>query len=419
MYILGDISIKGDKSISHRAIMLASMCRGDSKIRNIPLSEDILSTINCLRKTGVKINISDNSVRVSGGTFSNKRVRVNCNNSGTTMRLLSGMYSGLEIPATLIGDSSLSNRPMKRIIGPLMNMGVDIESHNGKAPITLKSFSLLPGKHIIYKPSAQVKSCIILAALGVDGESVIMQKTNTRDHLERLLEHISSNVIRCQDDKIYINGGSDKILNSFSITVPGDISSASYLIALSILIGGSNLVIRGVSINKYRTGFIDTLISMGANIKIKNRQMLYNESVGDIFINSDGKLNPCMVERQDVVRMIDEIPILSLICAHVEGQSEITGIEELKYKESDRLRGIFDILSSMGVDVKSDGKDSLIIKGQNKLYNTNKINTFGDHRLSMMKSCAQILSRGSVTYENCVNISFPEFKETVGRICIK
>ena len=209
------IEVDSDKSISIRSFIIGSISQGITEVSNILESEDVFSTINCLRKTGVKINISDNSVRVSGGTFSNKRVRVNCNNSGTTMRLLSGMYSGLEIPATLIGDSSLSSRPMKRIIDPLMNMGVDIESHNGKAPITLKSFSLLPGKHIIHKPSAQVKSCIILAALGVDGESVIMQKTNTRDHLERLLEHISSNVIRCQDDKIYINGGSDKILNSF------------------------------------------------------------------------------------------------------------------------------------------------------------------------------------------------------------
>ena len=418
MKILGNINLEGDKSISHRALILASMCKGESIITNLPSSKDILSTIACLRETGISILVENNQAIVKGGTFSIPSKKLNCNNSGTSMRLLAGLYSSIQLPVTLCGDSSLSQRPMKRIIEPLSQMGVTIVSNKGKAPIELARFNLQPLNYRVLLASAQVKSCLILASINMPEKSVIKQNIKTRDHLELMIDSVSKDLIEVDNNKITINGINSSSLKNFDINIPGDISSASYLIGLAVMLDGSKLVINNLLLNPLRTGFIDTLILMGADIKLDNIKNIRNERVGRLTVIGGARLRPCFIEKDKISSMIDEIPLLSLICAHIEGESVIDGLQELQYKESDRLIGTLSILTAMGVDVKKEKEFSLIINGKNKLYNTNNLNNAKDHRLAMIIVCAQIISKGQVIFDNCINISFPKFKELVDRILI-
>jgi len=418
MKIIGNITLEGDKSISHRALILASMCRGESVINNLPSSRDVLSTINCLRETGISIIVKNNQAIVIGGTFTVPSKKLNCDNSGTSMRLLAGLYSSIQLPVTLYGDSSLSKRPMKRIIDPLSQMGITIVSNKGKAPIQLVKFNLQPLNYEIFLASAQVKSCLILASINIPKKSIIKQNIKTRDHLELMIDSISKDIIEVNDNKIIINGIDKNSLNKFDIDIPGDTSSASYLIGLAVMLDKSKLIINNLLLNPLRTGFIDTLISMGADIKLDSIKNIKNERVGRLTVQGGAKLHPCFITKDKISSMIDEIPLLSLICAYVEGESCIDGLQELQYKESDRLEGVLSILMNMGVDVKKEKEFSLIIKGKNKLYNTNNLKHTQDHRLAMIISCAQILSEDKVVFDDCINISFPKFKELINEVLI-
>ena len=356
MKIIGNISLEGDKSISHRALILASMCQGESVIKNLPSSEDILSTINCLKATGIKIRINDGCATVHGQTFHSPSIDLNCGNSGTSMRLLVGLYSSIQLSVTLCGDTSLSQRPMSRIIDPLSKMGVTIESNMDRSPIKLVNFNLKPLNYEILVASAQVKSCLILAALNLPGKSIIKQDTPTRDHLELMIDSISRDIIERDNNKIIIHGTDKELFNKFSIDIPGDTSSASYLIAIAVLLDESKLIINNLLLNPLRTGFIDTLISMGANITIDNIKIINNEKVGRAIISGGSKLSPCSISKDKIPSMIDEIPLLGLICSYVEGESVIHGIEELQYKESNRLLGMHNIfftsLSAIGICIE-------------------------------------------------------------------
>ena len=418
MKIIGNISLEGDKSISHRALILASMCQGESVIKNLPSSEDILSTINCLKATGIKIRINDGCATVNGQTFHSPSIDLNCGNSGTSMRLLAGLYSSIQLSVTLCGDTSLSQRPMNRIIDPLSKMGVTIESNMDTSPIKLVNFNLKPLNYEILVASAQVKSCLILASLNLPGKSIIKQDTPTRDHLELMIDSISRDIIERDNNKIIIHGTDKELFNKFSIDIPGDTSSASYLIAIAVLLDESKLIINNLLLNPLRTGFIDTLISMGANIKIDNIKIINNEKVGRAIISGGGKLSPCSISKDKIPSMIDEIPLLGLICSYVEGESVIHGIEELQYKESNRLLGMHNILLDMGVNIRIEKSSSVIIKGKNKLYNTNNLKNLKDHRLAMIISCAQVLSGEEVFFDGCINVSFPKFKKLLNEVLI-
>ena len=246
---------------------------------------------------------------------------------------------------------------------------------------------------------------------------MIKEKTDTRNHLELMLESVSRNIISREDRSIAIELTTKSSLKEFSIDIPGDISSASYLIGLAVLMRSSKITINDVLINPLRMGFVNTLQKMGANIVVERKRKEHNEEVGRIIVHGDSELIPCNVSREIVPSMIDEIPMLSLICSYVSGVSIIDGVNELRYKESDRLSGIENILSAMGVDVKIR-KDKLMIIGKNKLYNTNKLINNGDHRLAMMISCQQIISDGDVYFDDCIDISFPEFKELINKLMV-
>ena len=417
MRISGNIYLKGDKSLAHRSIMLASISHGESVIKNIPNSEDIINTIEAMKVCGIDIQSSSNSIRVKGNTFRIPKMDIDCGNSGTTMRLLAGLLSYKKIPCILAGDKSLLNRPMDRITEPLNKMGVQATSINGCGPIRLEKFLNTSLNQIqISIPSAQVKSALILAALGCENKIKIIEKVKTRDHLELMLSKINSKIIEYGNGEIIVSPYQDKLLEGFNIQLPGDISSASYLIAAAVIIDGSKLVINDLLLNSHRTGFIESLIEMGANIKIDNEEIRFNEKVGRLTVKGDRKLRPININQAKIPSMIDEIPILSLVCAYVEGESVISGLEELKYKESNRLKGIFEILTSMGVEVLSGNKSQIIIRGAKKLYNTNNLNNLNDHRLAMMISVAQIISKNNIDYPNCINVSFPDFKYLINQI---
>ena len=268
----------------------------------------------------------------------------------------------------------------------------------------------------MFIPSAQVKSCLILAALGCDSKTKIIEKIKTRDHLELMLSAIDSSIIEYNDKDIIIHPMKDESLQGFDIELPGDISSASYLIAAAVILHDSRLVINDLLLNPQRMGFIKTLVNMGANIKIDQEETRFNEIIGRLVVNGSARLRPIHIDKDKIPSMIDEIPILSLICAYVEGESVISGLEELRYKESDRLKGTRDILEAMGVKATLHNEDQIRIKGGNKLYNTNKLPDLNDHRLAMMISIAQIVSGNSISYPDCIDVSFPNFKNLIEEI---
>ena len=306
---------------------------------------------------------------------------------------------------------------MDRVIDPLKEIGVDITSNNKHLPIQIKNIRLDKIGYNIPFPSAQVKSCMIFAALGCNEASNIQGRINTRDHLERMLCYLSSDGIAYTDDMIKIYP--DKInINCFKMDLPGDVSSASFFIALACLMRGSKLIINNILLNKHRLGFIETLKLMGANIIISKKRVKFNESVGTVTVVGDRELSPCNILSSKIPSMIDELPILSLVCAHVNGISTIEGVGELRYKESNRYKATIKILSNMGVDVGKHKNDGFIIKGKNKLYNTNNLDCENDHRLAMMISVAQIVSKNNVDYHECINVSFPGFKSAINKVLI-
>ena len=418
MKLIGNITFKGDKSITHRAIMLASICNGESIITNVPDSEDINSTISALRSCGINIRRDNYQLTILGNTFKTPKKEINCGNSGTTMRLLSGLLSFKKIKCTLIGDSSLSRRPMDRIVVPMNKLGIKASSNDGYPPIKLINFEDTKLDNItIDLPSAQVKSCIIFSLLGTKKRVRIKEKFQTRNHLELMIESLFKELLTVNKGYIDINPINSKKMNGFNLEIPGDISSASYFIVAASIIDKSRLVISNLLLNKSRIGIINSLIKMGANIEISYDQNIHslNESIGTVIIKGVKTLKAVNISPDHIPSMIDEIPILSLACAYAKGQSTISGLDELKYKESNRLNGIYNILSSMGVDVKLN-KNSIMINGSNKLYNTNKINNYNDHRLAMMISIAQMKESNLIEYPECINISFPDFKNILDKV---
>lgn len=418
MKLIGNITFKGDKSISHRAIMLASICNGESIITNVPDSEDVNSTISALRNCGISIKKNNYQLTIVGNTFKSPQKEINCQNSGTTMRLLSGLLSFKKIKCTLIGDSSLSRRPMDRIVIPMNDVGIKATSNDGYPPIKLVDFKDTKLDDIaIDLPSAQVKSCIIFSLLGTKKKMRIYEKFQTRNHLELMIESLFEELLTMNEGYIEINPTNSEKMNGFNIEIPGDISSASYFIVAASIINKSRLVINNLLLNKSRIGIIDTLIKMGANIKISYDKNIhsFNEPVGTVIINGVKALKAVNISSNHIPSMIDEIPILSLACAYAEGESVISGLNELKFKESNRLQGIYNILSSMGSDV-SLNKDSIRINGSKRLHNTTKINNYNDHRLAMMISIAQVKENNLIDYPECINVSFPDFKYILEKV---
>lgn len=400
--LVGSINIPGDKSISHRAIMFGSIAEGETNIKNILLSEDTLNTIECFREMGVEIEVDrmENKVRIVGkGMYGLKQPNkpLYCGNSGTTMRLLAGLLAGQGFPTTLTGDNSLEGRPMDRIIIPLSKMGANIEGQeNNYPPLNIYPSSDLHG--IDYElpiASAQVKSAILFASLYSKGKTKIIEKKTTRDHTERMMEYFEENQFRGRE-----------------VYIPSDISSAAFFIVAATVIEGSSIVMKDVGINPTRTGVIDVLKDMGGNIEIRNIRTKNNEPIADIYV-SYAPLRGIVLDESIIGRLIDEIPIIAVAAAFANGTTIIRNAEELKYKETDRIKAITDELRKMNADI-IDLPDGLIINGKQKL-NPAIINSHDDHRIAMALSIAALNIDGESKVENseCVNISYPNFYDTI------
>ena len=409
----GELSLGGDKSISHRLLIVAALLKGESVVKNISLCDDVQSTIECLRKCNVDININNDIARVSGGLLKNPENYLNCRNSGTTARLLIGLFVGQDIKATLIGDRSLNKRPMRRIINPLIEAGADIISKEKTLPITIVSGIK---KSFIYKnktKSAQVKSALMLSSLESDNITHISYNLSTRNHLEKILEYLNFDITINSNINIKKTCQNK---NNFKLFVPGDISNASFLIASALITPYSEIKIKNILYNKTRCGFIKVLLKMGANLKIENIRSKKYEEVCDIIVKYTSDLKGIYIKGDEIIEVIDEIPALSIVATQVNGEVQIMDAAELRLKESDRIHAICKNLVNFGADV-IENSDGFAIKGGSKLYSAS-INHFNDHRIAMAFEILQLLVTGKMTYgfNECIKVSFPEFYSSIDKL---
>ncbi len=406
----GEVEIPGDKSISHRALMFGSISEGETKIFNISKSKDCISTLNCLRKLGVEIEENERFLIVKGGKIKESEDILDCGNSGTTIRLLSGILVAHPFYSVLTGDSSLRRRPMDRIIKPLLMMGGEIYGRNNNTypPLTIIGKKL---KGINFKmeiPSAQVKSCVIFATIFADGETIIEELYETRDHTERMLKYFGGKIEK--EGKNIIIKGNQK-LKGKEVWIPGDFSSASYFIASALIFPEAFLLIKNVGLNPTRTGFLKVIERMGGNLKILNQKEISGEPTGDIEVCYTEKLKGVEILPEEVPNIIDEIPLIAVFASVAEGKTIVKGAKELRVKESDRIKAISTELKKLGADIE-EKEDGFIIEGLKKLKGA-RVNSWGDHRIAMCLIVASFLAEGEVIVENvdCIDISFPEFFE--------
>ena len=405
---LGKVIIPGDKSISHRSIILGSMAKGKIIITNFLKSDDCLKTISAMRSLGAKITSFNEQIMIEGIGLNNVKKpnkTIDAGNSGTLIRLLTGILSVQNFSSTITGDESLNSRPMRRIINPLVAHGAMIDSNNFKAPLKITgNTKLLPINYKQDVASAQVKSCLMLAALFIEGESKFYEDIVTRDHTENLLEYLGYDMNKSEHE-ISFKGCQSLIAKD--INIGSDISSAAFFIVAALILKNSEIKIPNININKYRVGIITVLKKMGANISIINKRLDSNEEIGDLIIKSS-HLKSLNIGGEIISTLIDELPILFIACAVSSGVSKISGIEELRYKESDRIKSMEEGLNAVGIKSTST-LDSIEINGGEILGG--KINSYGDHRIAMAFSIAALISKKSITITDTKNIStsFPNF----------
>ena len=419
----GQVTIPGDKSISHRSIILSSLADGTSEISGFLKGEDCLATLNSFKKMGVKIEEEDEKISVHGvGLHGLKKPTENLylGNSGTSMRLLAGLLSGQKFSTILTGDSSLSSRPMKRILEPLKEMGASITASTNTAPLSIEPSNKLNG--ISYElpiASAQVKSCILLAGLYADSNTQVIESYLTRDHTEKMFKKFGIKIEEnYKDSKKIIKISPPQKINPSNLNIPGDFSSASFFIVAGLIIPNSEITLKNVGINSSRTALIKVLTQMGANIKIKNIKEDYEKSA-DIEIKTSN-LKAIVLDEALIPNLIDELPILFIAASFARGKTIIRGVEELRTKESDRLEAMSNSLRVLGVESKSYS-DGIDITGKSSLKSSVIIDSFGDHRIAMASSIACSMLDGENIIKNVENIqtSFPNFIETCGSLGIR
>ncbi len=406
--LIGNLKIPGDKSISHRSIILGALSNGELTISNFLTSDDCNATISAMRELGADITVNDNQVHIKGkGLFSLKQPKkiIDAGNSGTLIRLLTGVLAVQDFDSMITGDDSLKKRPMGRIIKPLTSYGAKIKSNEYRAPLSIYgSTSLTPIEYDQDVASAQVKSCLILSALHISGQSTFYEEVQTRDHTENLLEHLSYEINR--DSKSLSLKGKQNLIAK-DIFIGSDISSAAFFIVASLIVDGSCIEMRNVNINKLRTGIVTVLKGMGADIEISDIKKVSNELLGNIKVRYS-KLKCADIKGEIIPSLIDELPILFIACACASGTSKISGIEELRYKESDRIMAMENGLRAIGINVDSS-KDSIEITGGKIIGG--KVNSYDDHRIAMSFAIAGLISQHSLTIMDTQNIStsFPTF----------
>ncbi len=406
----GEIEVLGDKSISHRALILGSIAKGVTTLEGFSGGEDNLRTLRAMRSMGIEIDYDERRVRINGmGLYGLKEPEniINSGNSGTTIRLLAGLLSGQRFLSILTGDGSLRKRPMKRIVEPLSMMGADIFGRcNGEyPPLVIHGGKLHSITYKLPKPSAQLKSSIILAALYADGITEIEEPIKSRDHTERLLRYLGAD-IRVDNNRILID--EEREMYGRKIVIPGDISSAIFFIIAALITEDSEILVKNVGINETRTGVLDVLLSMGGNIKIYPKDGGFCEPVADIYAKSS-YLKGTTIKGKIIPRLIDEIPILSIAASIADGETIIKDAKELRVKETDRIRALVRELKKFGVDIE-EYEDGMRIIGKGHI-NGARCNSYGDHRMALSFMIAGIAANGETIISNieCIKVSFPDF----------
>ena len=412
----GTITIPSDKSISHRAVMFSSIAEGECTVSNFSSGADCHSTLNLFKSLGVDIQFIDEKtlkIKSIGILKPTKTSVFDCGNSGTTMRLVSGVLAGQNFNSTLVGDLSLSKRPMKRVIEPLTLMGANITSENGHAPLKIIGQKL---QGIDYKSklaSAQVKSCILLAGLNAEGETTFTEPYVSRNHTENLFKYLGAD-IKINGSEVTLNPSK---LYARDINIVGDISSAAFFIVAGLIVPNSDFVIKNVGLNHTRSGTIDVVKRMGGNIEILNQTTVSGEEVGDIRVQYTENLKPCVIEGEDIPRLIDELPVIAVLASQANGETIIKDAEDLRNKEADRIKCLVKELSKIGVDIE-EHQDGFIVRGKTKLKGNTELESYHDHRLAMSYYVAGLICENEIAINGFewTKISFPEFEELVGAL---
>lgn len=406
-YFEGVFDLPGDKSITHRAVMFNGGANGKSVITNALVGEDCLSTCRCMRALGADVTVDGTTIYVQGVSNFRSGAVLDCGNSGTTIRLLTGFLSGKGVEATLVGDESLSSRPMKRVSEPLSVLGADVQTTDGHAPVNVYPKKLVGGEVALRISSAQVKSAVLLAGLSAEGKTVVTEPVKSRDHTERMLSAMGANIA--------VDGNSVTVeksaLRAIDVHVPADISSASYFMALGALLGKT--LCKNVGINPTRTGILKAFDRLGIRYTLCNKQTSGGEETADILVEKS-PLKAITITAEDVPAMVDELPLIALLCSFADGESRITGAKELRVKESDRIRTTTEMINRLGGDCQ-ELEDGFIIRGKKRLQG-GTIDSYLDHRIAMSGAVGLLASEngGTILQPQCCAISFPDFYKKLG-----
>ncbi len=414
----GNMYVPGDKSISHRSLILGSIAQGETRIYNFLNSMDCLKTLECMQALGVKIELDENnSINIKGkGLYGLQEAKdiLDVGNSGTTIRLLTGLLSGQDFYSVLSGDDSIRRRPMKRVVEPLKLMGADIWGRkDGQfAPLSIRGNKLNPLHYTLPVASAQVKTALLLAGLYTIGETVVKEPLSTRDHTEKMLEIMRAD-IKISSSEIKIKGG--KELRGTDIFIPGDISSAAYFIVAASILRDSQIIIKQVGVNPTRTGIIEILKKMGTKIDILNYQIKSNEPQADLMTEYS-KLKGVEIKKENVPFLIDELPLIAVVATQAQGKTVVSGARELRVKETDRIKAIVSELKKMGADIE-EREDGFVVNGPTRLQGA-VCENYNDHRIAMSLAVAALLAEGKTVIKNseCISISFPGFEKTLQKL---
>lgn len=422
----GRLRVPGDKSIAHRALLLGAMAEGTTSVEGFPPSEDCLATLRCLRRLGAEISYagpgSPEPLLIQGrgpGGLHEPEDILDTANSGTALRLLAGLVAGLGVYAVLTGDSSLRRRPMRRIVDPLTRMGAAILGRGGGqyAPLAIQGALLRGIDHTLPVASAQVKSSILLAGLSAAGETVVREPEPTRDHTERMLAAMGADISREGGVRggsvVHLRGGSH--LRGLRVPLPGDISSAAFFLVAAAITPGSEVVVEGVGVNPTRTGILDVLREMGADVWLENWREEAGEPVADVGARAS-RLAGVEIGGALVPRVIDELPIIAVAATQAEGRTVVSGAAELRVKETDRIAAIVAELSRLGAQVQ-ELPDGFAVEGPSPLRG-GFVCSYGDHRIAMAMAVADLVSEGEVAVEGqeCVAVSYPGFYQALNSL---
>ena len=413
----GTIEIPADKSITHRAFMFSALTKGKCKITNYSKGADCMSTLNIIQQLGCGIeHINSQELIIdASNALSRPKNHLNCGNSGTTTRLMAGMLAGQPFTSSLLGDASLSKRPMKRIIEPLELMGANFIHNDYKLPIDIIGTKLKGINYISPLASAQVKSCILLAGLNAEGTTSFTEPYKSRNHTELMFEHMGADITIYENNKVAVEKSQ---LNPVNFRICGDISSAAFFIVAALITPDSDITLKNVGINETRSGIIDVLKTMNGNIELLNERIVTNEKVADIRVKYS-ELKGTTIQGEIIPRLIDELPVIAVAATQAEGTTVIKDAQDLRNKEADRITAVKTELSKLGADIEETA-DGLIINGKTKLTGDCEIECYHDHRIAMSCYIAGLICKKPIKINEFqwVDISFPEFSELISKLTI-